>query len=139
MRVFQNKIPKFGLRGRIFLALLVHYTASASFGEFILQLIIFFFFHNYSRSFLFIYRIGFYGLTKWLFIAFYSLKSRAYLFSNPSLSLVSFRWQIISDSFLNSSLFYFVNQGVCSLDNIALTFSQPLLLRLRYFFFCLFA
>lgn len=43
MRVFQNKIPKFGLRGRIFLALLVHYTASASFGEFILQLIIFFF------------------------------------------------------------------------------------------------
>ena len=44
MRVFQNKIPKFGLRGRIFLALLVHYTASASFGEFILQLIIFFFF-----------------------------------------------------------------------------------------------
>lgn len=44
MRVFQNKIPKFGLRGRIFLALLGHYTASASFGEFILQLIIFFFF-----------------------------------------------------------------------------------------------
>lgn len=44
MRVFQNKIPKFGLRGRIFLALLVHYTASASFGEFILQLISFFFF-----------------------------------------------------------------------------------------------
>lgn len=43
MRVFQNKIPKFGLRGRIFLALLVHYTASASFGEFILQLISFFF------------------------------------------------------------------------------------------------
>ena len=78
MRVFQNKIPKFGLRGRIFLALLVHYTASASFGEFILQLISFFF-HNYSRSFLFIYRIGFYGLTKWLFIAFYSLKSRSYL------------------------------------------------------------
>lgn len=44
MRVFQNKIPKFGLRGRISLALLVHYTASASFGEFILQLISFFFF-----------------------------------------------------------------------------------------------
>lgn len=44
MRVFQNKIPKFGLRGRIFLALLVHYTASPSFGEFILQLISFFFF-----------------------------------------------------------------------------------------------
>lgn len=40
----QNKIPKFGLRSRIFLALLVHYTASANFGEFILQLISFFFF-----------------------------------------------------------------------------------------------